>query len=231
MLWLLELGLLGIAAACAAAALGSQGGRWNDRLDLLTHFSLVWMAGGLVTLLAAVWLAPSWRKTGAVVLALAAVISAGAIMAPDVLGLAEPGHRPSAQTLKLIEFNAWGRNPNPARVAQWLAEENPDVVVIIEPSIFLKSQVVAATGMYAFEGSGALIFTRQKPIAEWTAWGVRELPGGSTEITWVDLPGPDGEPFTVVGLHTGWPIPARQAWGQGRNIAEVLKILDRTRLI
>lgn len=230
-LWLLEFGLLGVGAACGAAAVGAQGGRWNDRLDLLTHFSLVWLIGGFATFLAALWLAPSWRKTGAIAFALAAVISAGAIMAPDALRLAEPRERHSTKTLKVIEFNAWGRNPDPARVAQWLAQENPDVVVIIEASTFLKSQIVATTGMYAFEGSGALIFTRQKPIAEWTAWGVRELPGASTEITWVDLPGPDGQPFTVVGLHTGWPIPARNAWGQGRNIAVVLKILDRTRLI
>ena len=140
--------------------------------------------------------------------------------------------RPSAQkTLKVIEFNAWRQNPQAPRIAQWLAQENPDVAVIIEGSGFLKSQIVAATGMHAFEGSGAVIFTRDKPIAVWTAWGARELPGRSTAITWVDLPGPDGQPFTVVGLHAGWPIPARHAWGQGRNIAEVLKILDRTSLI
>ena len=231
-LWLLEFGLLGAAAACALAAVAAQGGRWNDRLDLLTHFTLVWLAGGLATLLIAIWLPPSWRKTGAIGLALAAVISAGAIIAPDALGRIRPHPRPSAeQTLKLIEFNAWRRNPHASRIAQWLAQENPDVAVIIEGSGFLKSQIVAATGMHAFEGSGAVIFTRDKPIAQWTAWGARELPGASTEITWVDLPGPDGQPFTVVGLHAGWPIPARHAWGQGRNIAEVLKILDRTSLI
>jgi len=40
-LWLLELGLLGAAAVCGVAALAAQGGRWNDRLDLLTHFALI----------------------------------------------------------------------------------------------------------------------------------------------------------------------------------------------
>jgi len=214
------------------AALAAQGGRWNDRLDLLTHFSLVWLLGGLVTLLATIWLPASRRKAAAIACALVAVISAGAIMAPDAIQLAEPGARPSTQkTLKLIEFNAWGRNPDPRRVAQWLAQEKPDVAVIIEGSNFLKDQVIALSGMHAFEGSGALILTREKPIAEWTAWGARELPGTPTEIAWVDLPGPDGQPFTVAGLHAGWPIPARYAWGQGRNIAEILKILDRTRLI
>lgn len=228
---LLELGLLGAAAVCGAAAVAAQGGRWNDRLDLLTHFALLWLAGGLATLFVAIWLPSSWRKATAIGLALTAVVSAGAIMAPDAIHLAKPRAHPSTQTLKLIEFNAWGRNPDPARVAQWLAQENPDVAVIVEGSNFMKSQVVALTGMHAFEGSGALIFTREKPIAEWTAWGTRELPGTPTEIAWVDLPGPDGQPFTVMGLHAGWPIPARYAWGQGRNIAEVLKILDRTRLI
>jgi endonuclease/exonuclease/phosphatase (EEP) superfamily protein YafD len=230
--WLLELGLLGAAAACGIAAVAAQGGRWNDRLDLLTHFTLIWLAGGLATLLVAIWLPPSWRKVGALGFALAAVISAGAILAPDAFRAVEPGARLSTQkTLKVIEFNAWARNPDPGRVAQWLAAENPDVAVIIEGSTALKTQVVALTGMHAFEGSGALFFTREKPIAVWTAWGARGLPGTPTEIAWVDLPGPDGQPFTVVGLHAGRPIPARYAWGQGRNIAEILKILDRTRLI
>ena len=229
---LLELGLLGAAAACALAAVAAQGGRWNDRLDLLTHFTLVWLIGGLVTLLAAIWLPSSWRKATAIGLALLAVISAGAIIAPDAVHLAEPRPGPSAQkTLKLIEFNAWRGNPDPARVARWLAQEDPDVAVIIEGSDLLKGQVVAATGMHAFEGSGAQIFTREKPIAEWVAWSVRGLPGTPTELTWVDLRGPDGQPFTVVGLHAGGVIPARYGWGQGRNIAEVLKVLDRTSLI
>ena len=231
-LWLWELSLLGAAGACAVAAVAAQGGRWNDRLDLLTHFSLVWLAGGLATLLAAVWLPTTWRKAGIMGLALAAVISAGAILAPAAAHLAEPRAPASTQaTLKLIEFNVWGRNPDPTRVAQWLAQENPDIAVIIEGSQFLNSQVARLTGMHAFEGSGALILSREKPIAEWVAWGVRELPGAPTELTWVDLQAPDGRPFSVMGLHTGRPIPARHAWAQGRKIAEVLKTLDRTRLI
>ena len=230
--WLLELGVLGVATGCAVAAVAAQGGRWNDRLDLLTHFTLIWFVGGLVALLAALWLPASWRRWAAIGFALAAVVAAAAIMTPDAIQLTEPrGGAVTQKTLKVIEFNAWDRNPETARVAQWLAREKPDVVIIIEGSTFLKDQVAAATGMHLFDGSGAMIFTRQKPIAGWVAWGVRELPGAPTEMTWVDLPGPGGQPFTVMGLHTGWPIPARHAWGQGRNIAEVLKTLDRTSLI
>jgi endonuclease/exonuclease/phosphatase (EEP) superfamily protein YafD len=230
--WLMEFGVLGVAAACGGAAVAAQGGRWNDRLDLLTHVTLVWLAGGLVTLVLAIFLRPSWRKVAAIGFALVAVISAGAIVAPDAVQFAKPRARLSTQkNLKLIEFNAWGRNADPARVAQWLAQEDPDVAVIIEGSALMKSQIAGATGMNAFEGSGALIFTREKPIAEWVAWGTRELPGESTEITWVDLPGPDGQPFSVIGLHLGWPIPSRHAWGQGRKIAAVLQTLDRRRAI
>ena len=231
-LWLLEFGVLGVAAVCGVAAVAAQGGRWNDRMDLLTHLTLVWLAGGLIALVLTIFLRPSLARAVTIGFAVVAVISAGAIIAPDAVHLFGPRARLSTQkNLKLIEFNAWGRNPDPARVAQWLALEDPDVAVIMEGSTLLKSQIVGATGMHAFEGSGALIFTREKPIAEWVAWGTRELPGETVEMAWVDLPGPDGQPFSVVGLHLGWPIPARHAWGQGRRIAAVLQTLDRRRAI
>jgi endonuclease/exonuclease/phosphatase (EEP) superfamily protein YafD len=201
-------------------------------MDLLTHFTPVWLAGGVVSLLIAIWWRPSLRKFTAIGFALAAVISAGAIMAPDLIRRLQPYAPPSTQrNLKVIEFNAWKMNDDPARVAQWLAQENPDVAVIIEATSALKKQILGATGMHMFEGSGAVIFTRQKPVAEWVAWGTRELPGATTELTWVDLPGPDGRPFSVMGVHAGWPIPARHAWAQDRRMTAVLQTLDRTRLI
>lgn len=232
LLWFFELGVLGVAVGCGVAAVASQGGRWNDRLDLLTHFTPVWLAGGLASLLVAIWLQPSWRKLVAVGFAAAAVISAGAIMAPDLVHLLD-GRAPlsTQKNLKVIEFNAWKMNEDPARVAQWLAQEDPDVAVIIEATSALAAQISGVTGMHKFEGSGALIFTREKPIAEWMAWGTRELPGAPTELAWVDLPGPDGRPFSVIGLHLGWPIPARHAWGQGQKITAVLQTLDRRRVI
>ena len=232
LLWIFEFAVLGVAACCGIAAVASQGGRWNDRLDLLTHFTPVWLAGGLASLLLAIWWRPGLHKSAAVGFALAAVITAGATMTPDLIRRAQPLAPPSTgKNLKVIEFNAWKMNDNPARVAQWLAQERPDVAVIIEATPALETQVRGATGMHMFEGSGAVIFTREKPVGEWVAWGTRELPGTSTELTWVDLPGPDGRPFSVMGVHTNWPIPARHAWGQGRKMAAVLQTLDRTRAI
>ncbi len=77
LLWLLELGLLGVAAACGVAAVAAQGGRWNDRLDLLTHFTWSGWPADWRPLLVAIWLPASWRKWGAIGFGLAAVISAG----------------------------------------------------------------------------------------------------------------------------------------------------------
>ena len=37
-----------VAIGCAGAALLAQGGRFSDRLDVLTHFALVWLAGSLI---------------------------------------------------------------------------------------------------------------------------------------------------------------------------------------
>jgi endonuclease/exonuclease/phosphatase (EEP) superfamily protein YafD len=229
---LLDLAVLGLAATCCIAAVAAQGGRWNDRLDLLTHFAPVWLAGGVVGLGLVIFMRRAWPRVLATLLALAAVLSSTSLMWTDLTRLpAPPQVNPTAKTLKLIEFNAWERNAITQRVGEWLAREDPDVVVLIEPSALLVREIAARTKLHFFHGSGALIATRDDPLSEHVAWEVRGLPGAPTEFAWVELRGSKGHPFTVIGVHNGRPIPSRYAWGQDQKVAALLATQDRSSVI
>ncbi len=227
-----EWGVAGLALGTCVAAVGAQGGRWNDRLDLLTHFAPVWLASGLVSLLLAMLVLRRRRRWTFAALSLIAVISATTLMAvdlrrlPDRYAAADP-----ARTLKIITFNAWTRNRDIREVARWVAAENPDILVLQEGAKPLADAIRAETSLQVFEGSGVLIATRANPLEKHVAWETRFLAGGPTELSWVVLRGPDGAPFTVAGVHCGWPIPARAAWADAQKITALLNTMDRSRTI
>ena len=210
------------------AALAAQGGRWNARLDLLTHPAPLWLAAGIATLALSLAVRPGAARIVTLLGALCAIGSSIALMSVDLFRPAEPAA--IGERLKLIEVNAWYRNLDGGRIVRWIQEEQPDVVVILEGSPLLAEELHAVTGLHVFVGSGATIATRETPLREHVAWEVRELPGAPTEFAWVDLPGA-GTPFTIVGVHCQWPIPSRHAWGQDRNIAALTARLDRSPLI
>jgi endonuclease/exonuclease/phosphatase (EEP) superfamily protein YafD len=145
---------------------------------------------------------------------------------PERYGAADP-----VQTLKIITFNASIRNQDFGRIAQWVAAENPDILIIPEATKPLADAIREATGMRVFEGSGAFIATPEKTLEEHVAWETRFLAGAQTALSWVVLRGPDGKPFTVVGVHCGWPIPARAARADSQKIAALLNTMDRSRTI
>ncbi len=228
----LQFAIAGLALASCAAAVAAQGGRWNDRLDLLTHFAPLWLAGGVISLVAALLVMARWQRWTFVGIALVAVISSCALMAVDLKRLPERyAAADPSQTLKIIEFNASGRNRDYRRIAQWVVVEDPDILVLLEGSKPLAEAIRAKTALHIFEGSGAFIGTRDKPLDARVAWDTRFLAGGSTALSWVVLRAPDGSPYTVIGLHCGWPIPARSAWADAQKITALLNTMDRSRTI
>lgn len=225
---ILEVQIVLLALACGAAAVAAQGGRWNARLDLLTHPAPLWLAGGIVASVLAWAVRPGAARVVAFASAGAAIGSSLALMSIDIF---RPEAPPAVGArMKVIEVNVWYRNQEPGRIIRLIQDEQPDVVVMLEASSQLAAEIAATTGLHVFEGSGATIATREAPVKTHVAWEVRGLPGEPTEFTWVDLPG-GGEPFTVIGVHALWPMPSRRAWGQDRNIASLTARLDRGALI
>ena len=74
--------ILPLGWACAIAAVLALGGRFSDRLDILTHFAPLYVAGGLLTAVAGLGAA---QRHLALILAAAAIVPSAALMVPEFL--------------------------------------------------------------------------------------------------------------------------------------------------
>ncbi|HEY3948292.1 endonuclease/exonuclease/phosphatase family protein [Phenylobacterium sp.] len=230
--WILEALAWALALIAAAAAVGAHGGRWNAKLDLLTHPALAWLAGGAAAFVLS-WFSPSlWRGWTIRALSLVALAAALGLLAPD---LRRPSPPPTASgpqpQIKLIEFNAWERNRSPQAVARWIAAQDPDIVVVIEPSEPLKTAIDATTNLHTFMANNSIIGLRHKPIRQRVAWDAHELAGRIFFLNWPSIYGFDGKPFDLLGVHIDWPIPARKRRAEDLHLTLILDQEDHDRAI
>lgn len=227
-------GALVLAALFAALALAAQGGRFSDRLDVLTHFAPIWLGGLLLA--AVIWAVAGRRGRLTPLLALAGGLSALTLMLPELTTAAKgPGDRAGDETLRVVQFNLWGRNRDPDATARWILETDPDIIVIEEG--FSRSGGIARTlaGRYPHRTTCAepwpcstMILSKTRPIAE----GGLSPDVSSARLTgaWATFPAPDG-PYTVVGVHFTWPYPAGPQQQMTLRLAKVLARFPRDRLI
>jgi endonuclease/exonuclease/phosphatase (EEP) superfamily protein YafD len=221
-----------VAAFAGSAALAAQGGRWNHRLDLITHVTPVLLAGGLICLLLGLFARSVWRRWTTLGFSLIAVTSASVLMWSDLARLPEAFRPlPAGKTLKIIEFNAWMKNADPAASARWIGQENPDVVVIIEPTPALEHEITTQTPFILYHEDEVTIAVRPGPWVFHVGWEVHDFPGAWTEMAWLDIPGQDGRSFTIAGVHCVWPIPDRGAVGQDLRLASFLAAHDHRNMI
>lgn len=113
-----------LAAAFAFPALLAQGGRFSDRLDVLTHFTPIWLGGLLLALL--VWAVTGRHGRTTPVLVLIGVLSALTLMIPELTAKPSPGGKVDGETLKIVQFNLWGRNRDPEGTARWILATDPE---------------------------------------------------------------------------------------------------------
>jgi endonuclease/exonuclease/phosphatase (EEP) superfamily protein YafD len=226
--WGIEAVAAALALVAVAAAVGAEAGRWNDKLDLLAHFALVWLAIGALAFLL------SWASLSAVrgtlirLAAVVAVLAAGGLILPDFTRQRSPPADASApHQVKLIEFNVWGEHTDPERVAQWIASQHPDMVVVVEPIPALEPVLKRATGLETVMLDGSLIAIRHKTLRNRINWDVHTLPGQGFFMNWPEIYGFDGKPFTLMGVHIGWPIPARRARAETLHLTLTLDGIDR----
>jgi endonuclease/exonuclease/phosphatase (EEP) superfamily protein YafD len=219
-----------LGAVCAAGALAAQGGRFDDTLDLLTHLAPMWLAGGLVVLLAAVT-APRWpRRIALAVLGLAATLSAADLMAPEYLRSASPRAPADAPNqLKLIQFNAWGILTSAIHDPVWIASQNPDVIVMEDGTGLIRENLRKQIPYYVTcdEACGVMIYSRAKPIATGLDPPAPGVPW--PRVTRATFAAPGG-PITVVGVYYHWPTDPK-THAAARNLAQVLRRFPKDRLI
>lgn len=216
------------------AGLACLGGAFSDRLDALTHLAPVWLGCGLVGLVLGVVFAHDVERKAIVGLSLAAVVALGALMAPELLAAARrPAAAPGAETLKLVQFNVWAENHDPATTLAWIRAQKADVVLLEEGggTSWRIVKGLRATYPYSISCDGkrycdTWIFSRF-PIAQHRGFYEDHLPLAGA---WATLRHPGGD-FTVAATHFVWPIPAGRQQAQSRLLVGELQRFPRDDLI
>lgn len=217
-----------VAAACAVL---SQFGRWSPRLDILTHFAPFWFAGALVLALAA-GTSPRgrWRRV-LFAASVAGLASAAGLMAPEFLQpRATPTTAPERARIRLIQFNTWEKNQDPAGTADWIVTRKPDLVAVEEVTPAL-AQALMKRGFHYNRGMVTTAIFSRLPRAS------RQLPVPTGY--WKLLPdfarrafaAPGGAgDFGVVVAHPAWPVYGA-SWSGNAALARLLDLYSHDRLI
>jgi endonuclease/exonuclease/phosphatase (EEP) superfamily protein YafD len=216
---------LTLALGCATLLVLAQGGRFSDRLDAITHATPILLAGALVAL--GLWAVAGRRGRSTAILAGIGITSALLLMGPELLaGVGQRRVEPTGATLKIVQFNLWGRNRDPEATARWLLDQDPDIIVFEEG--FARSGGVARALAVRYphrttcaepRACSTMILAKRRPVAE---GGL--LPSVSdTNLSgaWATFKGRHGA-FTVVGVHYTWPWPAGPQQQQSLRLARVL---------
>lgn len=233
--FLVRLAGFALAAGAALAVVLAQGGRYSDRLDILTHFAPIWLTLGVAGLV--VWVIGGGRSLLRLtpIAAAVAVAGAGVLMLPE---LTRPKGEPApaeGETLKLVQFNLWENNSDPEGSARWVLAEDPDIITVVEGYEITGgvARLLAERYPYAVtcadpQPCSTMILSKKKPI--WrhglsTAVSPAHLSGAQARFA-----GAKG-PFDVIAVHYTWPIPAGPQQQQAKRLLKVLEGVDRDNAI
>ena len=143
-------------------------------------------------------------------------------VAPEFLRSTGPTAPPSAPgQIKVIELNVWRDNRHLPQIADWLASQHPDVVVLVECGPRLRDAVLQRLGWRGTAGylSSTMIFTPQRYTVM-----TRPSVARASQLTFVNATyANESGPFEIVATHLGWP--GSQQAGQRRDLRKV--ILER----
>ncbi|WP_165843841.1 endonuclease/exonuclease/phosphatase family protein [Phenylobacterium kunshanense] len=210
--------VVGLAALLAVAAFG---------FDVLSHFAPVYLAVGLGGGLTAVALRRLQTSRFILACGLIATLGAGALMAPEFRR--EPAQQAPASTagqIKLIQLNAYKRNADIRRVADWLIAQDPDIVTLQEARHDLRDELMRRTDwQVAGAKEHVMIFSRARRIRM-----VRPplKHGGLTYLN-ATYAGPTG-PYEVITTHFDWPTSPTYR-RQHEDLAGLTAALPRDRMI
>jgi endonuclease/exonuclease/phosphatase (EEP) superfamily protein YafD len=224
-----------MAAASALAAALALGGAISPRPDIFAHAAPVWLAGALAALALQCAAGPGTGR-GALALVAVTILICAFLMVPEfVARLGAARAAPASQTVKVIQFNLWDRNRDPAATVAWIRSEDADVVILEEAADAGSRVPEALTDIYPYRsGCGAqdecatAILSKAAP----SAGGVFIWPGVGPRHAgaWASF-GQGERAYSVAGVHYEWPIPPGPQAAQARLFAEGLDRFDRGSLI
>ncbi|WP_269716465.1 endonuclease/exonuclease/phosphatase family protein [Caulobacter sp. NIBR2454] len=240
-LLLLRAGALALALGCALFAIAAQGGRFSATLDVASHFSPIWLVGGLLAAALGALVSRGEERIATVIVATVAVALSVLQIAPEAFAYATQRKDSSqaGQTLKIVQFNAWGRNEDPEESARWLLAQDADILVLEEAygaAGRFHKKIRAAypyrTGCPKARPCQNLILSRLKPTVQgdFAERTIRRDGKPFLSVLYAGF-GRGDDAFTVMGAHYAWPWPAGYQQRQSAALAKKLGAFDRETMI
>lgn len=227
--WMLAAVGIVSAAAAAGAALAGQAGRWSALLDVSNHFAGLWGPIGLgAALLSAAAARGAWARMG-VALGLLAATVAAALIVPEMIARGRHAPADDRPTLKIVQFNTWGRNTDPERTLAWILAQDADLVLTEESYRNARSITKTLRRTYPHwsscgvpHGCSVMLYSRE-PILERGS-------GEGPPLAWATIDW-TGRPVTVAAIHAYWPYPPGfQKW-QFERLARFVNARDQASMI
>jgi len=213
----------GVAASCAVLGLT---GRLIEGLDIFSHFAPIYAAVALAAGLIALAVRLPWRSA---ILSLAAigVLASATLMTPEFLRSAGPKAAPGApDQIKVIQFNASRDNADIARVADWLAAQDADIVTVTEARFDLRDLLVKR-GWKAAGAHGHLVVFTREPYLRMD----RPERRGGWNTTFVNATYPGAtDSIEIATAHLRWPTEGIAAQQVG-ELTQVAERLPRRRMV
>lgn len=224
-----------LAATALLVLLAAHGGWFSDTLDIASHFATVFVVVAMAAAALSALTAPGLLRRVTLGMAGSAVILGGVLLAGEALRDAGPrlseDETPLAQ-IKVIQFNIWGaRNQTLEETADWLAAQDPDIIIVEEATRRFQRAIEARADYHRTcdpdDRCEVIIYSKAAPLSG----GLPQVEEGAYfPATRATFEAPGG-PFTVIGAHFTWPIPAGPQQQQSLRLAALSGLYPKERLI
>jgi endonuclease/exonuclease/phosphatase (EEP) superfamily protein YafD len=233
-------GIVGVLAGLAsfggaAGALAGLGGALSYKgvtywLDLFTHLAPIWLAAGLAGLV--LWLLagrPGWLSPAAGALA---VVASLIVMAPELIAASRPPPpiSPGVERLRLLQFNLWKDNVDPAATIAYIRKVDADVVTFEETYDNMFDTPDRLADLYPYRAAHlpyngySVAILSKVPLEDVVTMPV--APGVRAR-----LHTRSGRPFELIAVHYRWPTALFQIIQSRRLSAEIAKLSPRTTIV
>lgn len=214
---------LSLGILCLAIPVYALNGDHDPSIDIFTHFTPIYFVGGLLAALIALCMPSRWGKFICALPGISGALVAASFIAPELLRPSSPPAPADApHQLKVIQFNTWGSNSDPTRIAQWILAQKADVMVVEEPSEELVDQILRQGSYHATARDRAVvIFSRANPIDV-------NLPSPRPQETAAvarAIFSPADGGFSIIGVHYSWPT---QSYWHQRQSDDTVNILNKS---
>ena len=197
-------------------------GAWSWVFDLFSPFRVQYAVLG--AMLAVIF--------GAQKRSLLAALSVATLLAnlppiiPQFVGPASAAPAVRGAPIRVLSFNVFKYSHEYQRLVQFIGEQSPDVLILMEVTPAWAQALDGLAGQYAFrwvnpgdDASGIAVLSRRAPLQS----QVIELGDSGVSSLLFTLPDPAGD-VTLVATHLSWPFGARLASIRNAELAALARL-------